>query len=116
MTTDVTPQTLSGSRHAAQPRRRRTDSRWLKALGLVVGLATTVVTGYYSGIAAVGDRDRAQGERIAAVETRVEDHYKAIIGRLDQIEARQAEDRRDTRADYQRIRDEILQILREVRR
>jgi len=92
-------------------------SNWKGSLALaLVGLMTTVVSGYYSGLAAIGDRDRAQIERVGKLEERVENHYKAIMARLDDQAAREETNRQDARADVNAIRDEIMRMLREMRR
>lgn len=107
-------------RLTADPRRRvgsRSDRSWKgKAVIAFVGLASTIVSGYYSGLAAVGDRDRAQIERIAKLEERVENQYKSIVARLDEQKAREEQNRQDARADINGIRDEIMRMLREMRR
>jgi type II secretory pathway pseudopilin PulG len=71
------------------------------AIGLV-GVATTIASGYYSGASAVGARDSLQAERIRAIEVRQEEQTKAILSRLD-----------DLKMDINGTRAEILNILKE---
>ena len=78
----------------------------------LLGLASTVVTGYYSGISAVGDRDRAQTIALAKVEERVDNNYKAIVALLDEMRRLQEQNHADARADINGIHGEIMQILR----
>ena len=90
-------------------RRRKTDGNmthsWKAKLAAgLLGLASTIAGGYYSGLTAVADRDRAQSERVRALEVRQEEQYRALLLRLD-----------DMRLDINGARSEILSILKERR-
>ncbi len=100
------------------PQRRRSGDRsgWkLKVAGLIIGLLGTIASGYYSGLAAVGDRERSLLDRIAKLEGQRESDHKAVMGRLDDLKEQFAQQRTDTRADINGIRDEILRIIRSSR-
>lgn len=99
------------------PRRRSGDSgSWkLKLVIGIIGLAGTAVSGYTTAMVAIGDRERALLERIVKLETQRESENKAIIARLDELKTQMTEQRQDTRADINRIRDEMIRILRNMR-
>ena len=112
-TPDVLPALAEPHHRPRSPHRRRTDGWKVRVALAFIALLSTVGGGYFSGLTAVGDRDRAQQDRLAQLETRVEDHYKAILARLDELKADQREDRQAARADINGIHDEIMRILRE---
>lgn len=96
----------------AVPHRRRTDRWWVKiALALII-TGGSVTSGYYTAMAAVGDRERSLLERIARLEAQRESDYKGIIGRLDDLKEQQATGRQESRADINGIRDEMFRIIR----
>lgn len=108
-----TPRTLA--QRASGPRRRLTDN-WKKTLAIgALGLASTVVSGYYSGITAVGDRDRSMGERVAAVEVAQAEQYKALLELINQGDRNAHRRAEEIRGDLNAIRAEIMNILKERR-
>lgn len=72
----------------------------------VMGLVVSGVTGYYSGLAAIG-------ERVRAVEVRQEEQYRALFDRIDQVGQRTRQGHDEIRMDLNGIRGEILAILKE---
>ena len=116
MADDVTPATPRHLHRSAHPNRRRTDRWWVKIVLALIVAAGTVASGYYSGLAAIGDRERGLLERIVKLETQRESENKAIMARLDELKEQVTEQRRDARADVNGIRDEIMRMLRELRR
>ena len=80
----------------------------LKLALALVGLAVSGVTGYYSALAAIG-------ERVRAVEVRQEEQYHALLDRIDQVGQRTRQGHEDIRMDLNGVRGEILAILKERR-
>jgi hypothetical protein len=80
-------------------------------LTIIMTLISTVgggASGYYSGLAAIG-------ERVRAVEVRQEEQYKALGARIDQITVSTREGTNDIRTDLNGIRGELMAILKELR-
>jgi hypothetical protein len=111
----MTPVTLSPSRSNSP--RRAADRSWKgRAILSVIAIVGTLASGYASALVAVGDRDRAQIERLAKIEERQENTFKMILARLDQIDARQEQYRQDNRSDLNGVRAEILRMLMRTER
>lgn len=80
----------------------------LTAIMALIGTAGGGGAGYYSGLAAIG-------ERVRAVEVRQEEQYKALIQRIDDVGQRTRAGHDDIRMDLNGIRSEIMAILKERR-
>lgn len=111
------PPTVPDTPRRLPHRRRSGDSagHWMKIAFALVGLATTLGGGYWSGLQAIGDRERSLLERIVRLETSRENEYKAIMARLDELQAAQIRSDQAARADLNGIRDEIIRIIRNQR-
>lgn len=80
-------------------------------LTLIMTLVSTIGgggAGYYSGLAAIG-------ERVRAVEVRQEEQFRALGDRIDGITITTREGQNDIRADLNGIRSELMSIVRELR-
>ncbi len=80
-------------------------------LTIIMTLISTVgggSAGYYSGLAAIG-------ERVRAVEVRQEEQFKTLADRINAVSVSTREGTNDIRTDLNGIRGEIMQILRELR-
>lgn len=70
----------------------------------ILGLIISGVTGYFSSLAAIG-------ERVRATEVRQEEQYRSIMTRIDEIGSRTRQGHEDIRHDLDGIRQEIMRLL-----
>ena len=80
-------------------------------LTVIMTLISTIgggSAGYYSGLAAIG-------ERVRATEVRQEEQFKALSDRISQVTQTTREGQNDIRSDLNGIRGELMAILKELR-
>lgn len=83
------------------------DSK-LKIIMALIGIVGGGGAGYYSGLAAIG-------ERVRAAEVRQDEQYKALMQRVDDLRDDVRELRTDMKSDINGTRAEIMGILKERR-
>lgn len=85
-------------------------SDWkLKIIMALIGIVGGGGAGYYSGLAAIG-------ERVRAAEVRQDEQYKALMFRIDDLRGEVRDMKTDMKADINGTRAEIMGILKERRR
>jgi hypothetical protein len=73
-----------------------------------VGIVLSGVTGYFTSLAAIG-------ERVRAAEVRQEEQYKLLMIRIDEVGSRTQQGHDDIREDLNGIHSEIMRILEKRR-